>query len=279
MNVGVFAKTFPGQRPDAVLTACRNAGFDAVQYNMTCSGLDALPADIPLATARQVGQASEETGIPVVAISATYNMTDPDIARRQAGRQAFTAIAERAAEIGTDMLTVCSGTLDPQDKWRRHPANDDPQSWIAMCREFESLCEIADRHDILIGVEPEPANIVSSASRAARLLAEFPDSRTGGRIRIILDPANILEDVAPRDHHRTIDASLDLLGPAIALAHAKDRYRDGRVAPAGRGIIDWYHFLRGLSGIGFAGPLIAHGMSADEAPGVAAFLTEQIAGI
>lgn len=273
MQIGVFARTFPGDAPHAIFAACRDAGFHAVQYNMACSGLDSLPPAIPAITARQVGSAAVETGIHMAAVSATYNMTDPDPDQRQAGRRAFASIAAGAADMGANMLTVCSGSMDPHDKWRRHAANDAAQSWTEMCREFEIICELAEQHDILIGVEPEPANIVSSAPRAARLLTEFP----GSRLRIILDAANILEDVPPEYHRRTIDRALELLGPAIALAHAKDRHEDGSVAPAGSGIIDWHHVLGGLSGIGFTGPLIAHGMSADEAPVVAAFLTDRIA--
>lgn len=271
MNVGVFAKTFPGHEPATVLAACRTAGFASVQYNMACSGLDSLPEVIPVSAAQRVGSAAARIGVHMAAISATYNLTDPDPDRRQAGRRAFASIAAHAADMGAAMLTVCSGSLDPHDKWRRHPANDEPQSWTDMCREFEIICDLAEQHDIVIGVEPELANIVSSAGKAAQLLTEFP----GSRIQIILDPANILEDVAPEHHHRTIDEALDLLGAAIGLAHAKDRHEDGSVAPAGRGIIDWHHFLGGLSRVGFDGPLIAHGMSADEAPAVAAFLTEQ----
>lgn len=273
MQIGVFAKTFPGDVPRAVFTACRDAGFHTVQYNMACSGLGSLPPEIPAETARQVGSAAAETGMHVAAISATYNMTDPDPDQREAGRRAFAMIAERAADMGADMLTVCSGSMDPHDKWRRHPANDEAQSWTEMCREFEIICDLAEQHDILIGVEPEPANIVSSAAKAAQLLQEF----SGSRLRIIFDAANILENVAPEHHRPTIDRALALLGPAIALAHAKDRYENGAVAPVGSGIIDWHHVLGGLSGIGFTGPLIAHGMSADEAPGVASFLTDQMA--
>ena len=272
MKVGIFAKTFPGDSPAGVLAACRAAGFAAVQYNMACSGLGSLPEVIPADTARQVAGAAAQTGLQVAAISATYNMTDPDPDQRQAGRRAFAAIAGRAAEMGTAMLTVCSGSMDPHDKWRRHPANDAAQSWAEMCRECEIICDIAEQHDILIGVEPERANIVSSAAKAAQLLREFP----GSRIRIILDPANLLEDVPPHHHHRTIDAAIDQLGPAIALAHAKDRHADGSVAPAGAGVVDWSHVLAGLTGIGFDGSLIAHGMTAGEAPAVAAFLNDRI---
>ncbi|MEK9856478.1 MAG: sugar phosphate isomerase/epimerase, partial [Rhodobiaceae bacterium] len=154
----------------------------------------------------------------------------------------------------------------------RHPSNDDPQSWTEMCREFDIICDHADRHGVMVGVEPEPANIVCDAGRAVDLLAAFP----GGPIRMVLDPANLIEDVAPASHERTIDQALDRLGPMTVLAHAKDRHADGTVAPAGKGVVDWPHFLRGLEACGFDGPLIAHGMSQSDAPAVAEFLTGQV---
>ena len=58
--------------------------------------------------------------------------------------------------------------------------------------------------------------------------------------------------------------------------HAKDRHADGTVAPAGKGVVDWPHFLHGLEACGFDGPLIAHGMSQSDAPAVAEFLTGQV---
>ena len=47
MKLGIFAKTFDGDTPSVVLRAARDAGFAAVQYNMACSGLGALPTQIP----------------------------------------------------------------------------------------------------------------------------------------------------------------------------------------------------------------------------------------
>jgi sugar phosphate isomerase/epimerase len=275
MKLGVFAKTFAGTDPYSVLAAVRAANFEAAQYNMACSGLGPLPVSIPDEIANHIKSASDAARIEIAAVSATYNMTDPDKARRAAGRRAFTAIAGAARRMGTGLVTVCSGSKDPQDQWRRHPANDDPASWIEMCREIEFMLGLAEQHDLTIGVEPEPANVVSSPSNAARLLSDF----SGSRLRIILDPANILEGVPPGRQHSTIDLAFDLLGPAIVLAHAKDRHSDGRVAPAGEGTVDWNYFLTGLSSLGFDGHLIAHGMSANEAPSVAYYLRQELTRI
>jgi len=56
------------------------------------------------------------------------------------------------------------------------------------------------------------------------------------------------------------------------MAHAKDRHGDARFATAGQGIVDFPDFVARLKAVGFGGALVTHGLSADEAPEVAAFL-------
>ncbi len=46
MRLGIFAKTFPGSDPAAVLGAVKAAGFDAAQYNFACSGLPSMPDEV-----------------------------------------------------------------------------------------------------------------------------------------------------------------------------------------------------------------------------------------
>lgn len=272
MRLGVFARTFAGNTPAAVLDACRAAGFASAQYNMACSGVGALPETVTTAEADAVSAAARRSGVAIAALSATYNMIDPIVSRREAGRRSFAALAAQARHMGTSLLTVCSGSRDAQDQWRHHPDNDGRAAWADMCREFALLLDVAEAHDILIGVEPEPANVVRSARKARDLLDGFP----GSRLRIVIDPANLLEDIPAEDRSRVIGEAFDLLGEAIALAHAKDRNEKGRVVPAGQGIVDWPGFLRGLRAAGFDGDLVAHGMAADEAPQVAAFLRQQL---
>jgi sugar phosphate isomerase/epimerase len=275
MRLGIFAKTFPGTEPRAVLRAARRAGFEAVQYNMACSGLDSLPERILPAQAAAVRHAAEEAGVEIAAVSATYNMIDPMMARREAGRRGFAVIAAAARDMGTSLLTVCTGSRDPGDQWRHHPQNATQESWIDMCREFEILLAIAEREDIRIGVEPELGNVVSSAKRARQLLDTFGSRRIG----IVIDAANLFETAALEEQRRIVSEAIDLLGPWIALAHAKDRTEAGGLAAAGRGAIDWKHYLSSLKASGFKGTLIAHGLEARDAAAVSGFLAGHIAAL
>jgi sugar phosphate isomerase/epimerase len=271
MRIGVFAKTFPGRMPDAVLRQSAAAGFAGVQYNMACSGLASMPDAIPHDVARAVAAAALQTGQEVFAVSCTYNMIHPDPAVRQAGWRRLAVIAAACRDMGTSLVTLCTGTRDAEDQWRHHPENATAEAWRDLLTSFEAAVRIAEDHGVLLGVEPELGNVVSSATAARRLIDEM-----GSRaIRIVLDPANLAEQAEPAARRRTIEHSVDLLAGDIVMAHAKDRAADGSVATAGKGVIDFGHFLARLKSAGFDGPLVAHGFEAAEAAGVAQFLQQQ----
>lgn len=272
MKLGIFAKTFVGDTPQGVMAASADAGYSTVQYNMACSGIGSLPEEISSSVASAVKQASVDTGVALAAVSATYNMTHPDMAARQAGRRGFAAIAASAQAMGTQLVTVCSGSCDAENQWRHHPDNLSDAAWGEMIREFELLNEIAERHDLLIGVEPEQANIVSTAAKAKSLI----DTIGGNRIRIVLDAANLFEAPEAENRRQIIEQSIGILAEYIVMAHAKDRNADGSFATAGKGIIDFDHYLKCLQQSGFDGDLITHGLAADEASEVGAFLSQAL---
>jgi sugar phosphate isomerase/epimerase len=268
MRLGIFSKTFDGSDPATVLAAVRRAGFTAAQYNMACSGLPAMPDQIEPGVANAVALASKATAVEIAAVSGTYNMIHPDVKVREAGHARLETLAKSCAGLGTTLITLCTGTRDPKDQWREHPDNNTPEAWSDLLKVMETAIEIAERYDVVLGIEPELANVVNSAQKARQLIAQLGSPR----LRIVLDPANLFE-LATLDEQRSIvAAAIDLLADRIAMGHAKDRHADGRFATAGTGVLDYPHYLSRLEAAGFDGPLISHGLSAAEAPGVARFL-------
>lgn len=273
MRLGIFAKTFAGDRPDPVFAAARAAGYHAVQYNMACSGLSSLPEAIEPQTAEDARAAAARHGVEIAAVSATYNMIHPDLATRLAGRRSFAAIAGAARAMGVNLVTLCTGSCDAKDQWRWHADNASAQSWRALSQEFEAILPIAERHDVLLEVEPELANVIADAKSARRLIDQFGSSR----IRIVLDPANLFEVETDARRRAVVEAAVALLANSLALAHAKDRFPDGAFAPAGQGVVDFTHFIAALRGAGFDGALVTHGLSEAQAPMVARFLERALA--
>lgn len=273
MKLGIFAKTFEGREPGPVLKAVANAGFACAQYNMACSGLPSMPDAISEAEARAVADAAAKTGIEIVAVSGTYNMIHPDPAVRNAGHRRLAVLAERCAAMSTGLITLCTGTRDPVDQWKEHSDNETSEAWRDLLEAMEAAVGIAERYGVDLGIEPELANVINSADKARRLIDELKSPR----IKIVLDPANLFEITTPEAQRTIVSSAIDRLADRIVMAHAKDRNPDGSFATAGKGVIDYGHYLGQLNAIGFTGSLIAHGLATNEAAGVAAFLTEKVA--
>ncbi|MBY5864547.1 sugar phosphate isomerase/epimerase family protein [Rhizobium leguminosarum] len=274
MKLGIFAKTFEGTDPLTVLNSVAGAGFTCAQYNMACSGLAPMPEIITEAQARSVAEAARESGVEIAAVSGTFNMIHPDPAVREAGLRRLATLAERCADMSTSLITLCTGTRDPIDQWKAHADNDTPEAWQDLLGAMGAAIEIAERYDVDLGIEPELANVVNSAEKAYRLIAALKSPR----IKIVLDPANLFE-VATLDEQRSIVSSaIDLLADWIVMAHAKDRNPDGSFATAGKGVLDYAHYLGRLEAIGFKGSLVTHGLSASEAAGAASFLKSSLGG-
>ncbi|RWL44319.1 MAG: sugar phosphate isomerase/epimerase [Mesorhizobium sp.] len=272
MQVGVFAKTFPGSEPTGVLAAVRDAGFAVTQFNLACAGLPSMPDAVPDAAINAIGAAAKATGIGLVGLSGTYNMAHPDSRVREDGLRRLAVVIETAARLSTPLVTLCTGTRNAEDQWAYHPNNADPSAWADMAREMAKALQLAERHGVDLGIEPEQANIVTSAEDAVRLIAEMGSKR----LRIVLDPANLFEQANLDEARAIVAEAVERTAGHVALAHAKDRFADGRFATAGRGVVDFADFIARLKATGFDGPLVTHGLSAGEAPGVARFLKELV---
>lgn len=274
MEVGVFAKTFERPSLDETLAAVAGHGLRAVQFNVESAGIEPMPEAIPDGFAEGVRGACAAHGVEIAALSGTFNMAHPEEAARRRGLDRFRVVAAACRRMGAATMTLCTGTRDPDNMWRRHPENDSPGAWRDLLATLEAALAVAEEHDLTLAFEPEPGNVVRDARRGAALLAEVGSPR----LAIVMDAANIIDGEPGRPPDETLAGAFDLLGDRIAVVHAKDLGADGRPCAAGKGIVPWDRFVGLLGGVGFAGPLILHGLNEAEVPGSVAFLRERIAG-
>ena len=273
MQIGIFAKTFSATGALPVFNAVKQAGYEVAQFNMACLGMPSMPETIAPTIVEEIAKASTTSGVAIAAVSGTYNMIHPDPAVRTNGLARLATIIRAAPLMGTRLVTLCTGTRDANDQWKHHPENSSKEAWRDLIEEMGKAIVLAEENNVDLGVEPELANVVSSAEKARRLIDELKSPR----LRIVLDPANLFEVALPRESQPIIANAVDLLNDRIVMAHAKDRRADGQFTAAGSGVIDFPHFVRCLRSTGFEGPLVTHGLSEPEAPGVAAFLRGVIA--
>jgi sugar phosphate isomerase/epimerase len=270
MKLGIFAKTFAGTDPQTVLRQVKAAGFDVAQYNMACSGLDAMPTQITDDVAAAVHEAAQTTKVDIVAVSGTYNMIHPDVKKREEGHARLAILAASCASMGTKLITLCTGTRHPVDQWHHHHDNNSTEAWSDLLASMAIAITIAEKYNVILGIEPELANVVNSADKARTLI----DTLQSPHLKIIFDPANLFEIVPLDEQRRIVARAIDILGPDIVMAHAKDRNPDGSFATAGKGVLDYSHYLGCLRTLDFTGPLVTHGLAANEAHFVAKFLKD-----
>ena len=261
MKLGIFAKTIALDNVDQAFEAVRKHGIGCVQYNMACSGLPALPSKIGTREIQDINKASERHQISICGLSATFNMIDPNLSTRQKGLTSMELLAKTSNQIGTDFLTLCTGSRHPSDKWKWHEYNLTQDAWNDLTSMMEKTIEIAEKYNILLGIEPEMGNVVQNARMARKLLNELRSER----LKIILDPANLFELLdRPQQINDFIDEALDLLHHEIAIVHAKDRRLNGQITAPGKGDINFEYLVDQLRQMNFDGPIIMHGLKDSE---------------
>ncbi len=275
MHLGIFAKTFVRPTLAAVLDAVKAHGLDYVQFNMACAGLPSMPDQIDPKLCDGIHQEMLGRNLTMVAVSGTFNMIHPDLNERQRGLRRLGILAAACRRLGTSVITLCTGTRDPNDKWRYHPDNASPEAWRDLVVSMQSALEIAREHDVTLAIEPEVSNVVDSAVKGRRLLDEMQSPN----LKIIMDAANLFPVGTLQHQHRVLDEAFSLLGEDIILAHAKDLSQDGEAGQeaAGTGLLDYDDYLSLLQSSGFNGPLLLHSLAESQVDQAVRFLRQRLA--
>jgi sugar phosphate isomerase/epimerase len=269
VELGIFARTFPRATAAGVADAVAGAGFGTTQFNLSCIGLPTLPApgsDLDLDAVRQAFAAR---AVRIWGVSATYNMTHPDLARRRAETARARAWIARTPALAAEVVTLCTGTRDPDDIWRAHPGNRAGDAWRDLRAALDQLLPAAERAGVRLGVEPEPGNVVADAALARRLLTELGDQAR--LVGIVLDPANLVTPATAGEQDRVLRAAFAELGDAVVALHAKDVVPGGYAA-AGRGMLDYELIFELHAKLPSRVPVIVQDATEEEAPQVREFL-------
>jgi sugar phosphate isomerase/epimerase len=271
MELGIFAKTFRRSSVRAVMEAVRSLELGCVQFNFECAGLPSMPEEVPPSVFEAVAAASREAGVRLAAISGTFNMAHPEPEVRREGARRLEVVGEAARRFQAPLVTLCTGTRDRENMWRAHPDNRSRQAWADLLNTMEGVLPLAARAGIAFAIEPEHANVIENAISARALLDEL---QAGDRLKVILDPANLLESDRPQPD--VLREALDLLGDNLAIAHAKDRQPNDRTCALGQGIVDFEAYFDLLHSVDFNGPIIMHGFEEAEAAESTAFVAAKL---
>jgi sugar phosphate isomerase/epimerase len=218
MHLGIFAKTFPRPTFEETLDAIADRGLTHVQFNMSCTGLPTLPERVDENHCIWIARSFRERGLTMAAISGTFNLCDPDASRLADNLRRLEILAAACRWLDTRIITLCTGTRDPDDMWKWHPENVRKSTWDTLVASMCEAVRIADRHEVILAFEPEHNNVATSVARA-RMLLDQVDSPW---LKVVIDPANLMRAGDFPRMGEVLDEAFDWLGPDIVLAHAKN---------------------------------------------------------
>lgn len=275
MELGIFAKTFARPSLEATLDAVAEHGLTCIQFNMACAGLPPLPDRIEDGLCDRIAGALAARRLRMAAVSGTFNMIDPDEAKRWDGLRRLRVLASACRGMGTSVITLCTGTRDPDNMWRRHPENDSAAAWGDLVGALRPALEFAEEFDVTLAFEPETANVIDSARKARRLLDELASPR----LKVVLDPINLPgADHLPHTGE-ILEEAFALCGQDVVIAHGKDKRPEAGEAPVaiGAGVLDLDRYVRLLPQLNGNVPLIIHGVDESQVAQSVALVRSKLA--
>ncbi len=266
-RIGVMTTEFDEPTFDAVIDQVVRHDIGSVQLQLgsvvrTIStkdsllrGLDVLGGEITAELATYARSVLDARNVAVAAVDGTYNMIHPDPERRARNLDHLIRLIDLAADFGTDIVTLCSGSRD-DIMWHRSPANQTTEAWQDLLDQVRVAARAAERAGVVLAVEPEHNNVVDSAHRARQLMDEVGSPA----VKVLMDGANIFHRGDLDRMHDHLAEAFALIGEDVVLAHAKDLDHDGDAGgrAAGQGLMDYQQYLSELQRCGFDGTVVLH---------------------
>lgn len=270
MEIGVFSRTYLCADLEQTYRRMRKDGIRHTQLNLSNAGLPTLPERVTEEQLAEIRRLTDQYEISLDALTGTFNMIDPDEEARERGCVQFAEQCRVAHELGIPLVSLCTGSKNPESKWKWHEDNRSDVAWDDLMRTTERVLKCAETYRVQLGVETEASNIIHSAKKARAYLDTVGSSRIG----IIMDGANLFVPEQVGQMQEILTEAFALLGKDILLAHAKDiALRQGvDYVAAGEGCLDYRTYLALLKQSGYDGALILHSLREDQIAGSKKYL-------
>lgn len=284
MRIGVCTTDFDHAMPaDELFSLVKKLGFTAVQLafssvsecNYSVSDHIEIPGSIPEEAISAIRAASRKYDINICAVNGTFNMAHPDPAVRAEGLSRFDGFLKAVKSIGCNMATLCSGSRSLSGLWTYDPTTAEESAYNDMCEVMKSAVALAEKHGIILAIETEASNVISTPEYARRIMDEIGSPN----LKMILDCANLFHrgKAHPANVCPAIDKAIEYFGKDIVIAHGKDiRESDGiDFCGTGFGIVDFPYMLEKLCSVSFEGDMMLHGIyKVSDMPGCLEFMRE-----
>jgi sugar phosphate isomerase/epimerase len=238
MDVGVVSRSFPEltNQETAQLISRNKFKWTELCFTATDSKYWVYNgrSDISDLTDERVAEIVEtyrKENVIVTSIGVFTNLIEPDDKELEANLAYFERHIEMAGKNGVPYVATECGFIPGK---RGIQAETYESAFQRLVDSMKWLAKKAEEHDVYICLEPCVLDVVPSAKRTA----DFIDQVGSDRVKVLLDPANLIANSSEEDMFK-------YLAPHIGYFHGKDRkVNDAYGRAVGDGDIDWHLFLK-----------------------------------
>ncbi|MDA3924868.1 MAG: sugar phosphate isomerase/epimerase [Kiritimatiellae bacterium] len=241
LKIGVSTLGFGGFSNAALAKELSGAGVGVIQLFLSqtdskfwkYNGRSDLSSLTP-ARCREIAAVYRDAGIDIHSIGVYTNLIHPDEGEIKANLAYFESMMEIGGHMGVRTFINEAGHYhDSEAPAPRIELAFQDEVWPRMVTTGRKMAAMADKHDAKILLEPFYRGFLTSAKRV-RLFVEEVNSP---RVRVLLDPANLIE-------LNDLDEMFQQLAPLVDCLHAKDRkLHIERGVAAGKGDLDYQRFV------------------------------------
>lgn len=225
-----------------------------------------IPAYVDEKVLQLIINSAKKYRVEIAAVNGTFNMAHPDSAVRAEGLRRFEGFAQAVKTLACGMISLCSGTRNPDSLWSPHCENGTAEAWRDMFETVKAAVKIAEKFGIILAVETEAANIIDTPEKARRLI----DDIGSPNLKMIMDCANLFHagEAYNENVHRIMHHAFELFGRDVVIAHGKDIKQSNGIefCGTGEGIVDFAYFATLLAAYDYQGDMFLHGVEEARIP-------------
>lgn len=214
MKLGVRAHDFGRMTAAALAKTVKDAGFEAVQLAPTkaIARIGGF-ADITEAHLTEIDAAFRKESLEICVLGCYIEPSVADAQKRLEQVGFFKAGLANAKKLGVGIVGTETTHFDIHATVQEREA-----AYVRLKDSVLRIAEEAERLGVNAGIEPVAEHVLNTAALARRLLDEVKSDR----IKIILDPVNLLLPDTMSQQAEIFAEFFDLLGDEIVALHLKD---------------------------------------------------------
>ena len=223
-SLGIRAHDYGKMTSKDLSQAVRRDGLGSVQLAVAkaIEGIDDIADILSDHRVKAIGKDFAEAEVAIAVLGCYLNYAHPDKDIRRKNLDVFKAHIAYAPHLKARVVGTETGSLLPDYSYT--PENHTEASYKIFADSLYELLDVAEQTKVNLAVEGVWDHIICSNERMDRLIKDMKSDR----LKVILDPVNLLNVNNYKNHDDIVRQSFDLFGDRIQIIHAKDYRVEGK---------------------------------------------------